>query len=212
VFSSLATGVNGVPSLNIGHTGSTGTRTIRTIANTVSLADTTLGGSGNRTIETPSNLVLASTGGGLVSLQVFSAVNVLEALSGSVKIGGSVAFGWTTGTDAGLGVDTGLSRISAGVVGVGTGAQGSVAGALQLTRLDGASANADMQGSITSSSGTTVSKTFATNYTSTPIVTVTPTTNAGAFYLSSVSNSGFTITYATSGAQTFNYHVIGNPS
>ena len=87
-----------------------------------------------------------------------------------------------------------------------------MAGALQLTRLDGASANADMQGNITSASGTTVSKTFATNYTSTPIVTVTPTTNAGAFYLSSVSNSGFTITYATSGAQTFNYHVIGNPS
>jgi hypothetical protein len=101
--------------------------------------------------------------------------------------------GYQTGTDAGLGVDTGLSRISAGVLGVGTGAQGSVAGTLQLTRLDGASANADMQGNITSASGTTVSKTFATNYTSTPIVTVTPTTNAGAFYLSSVSNSGFTM-------------------
>jgi hypothetical protein len=57
-----------------------------------------------------------------------------------------------------------------------------------------------------------VSKTFGTTYTSTPTIVVTATTNAGAFYLSSVSNSGFTITYATSGAQTFNYMVIGHPS
>ena len=73
-------------------------------------------------------------------------------------------------------------------------------------------ANGDYAGSISSVSGTTVSKTFAVNFTSTPIITVTPTTNAGAFYLSAVSNSGFTVTYATSGAQTFNYQVVGNPN
>jgi hypothetical protein len=72
--------------------------------------------------------------------------------------------------------------------------------------------NGDTQGSITSASGTTVSKTFANAYASTPTVVVTPTTNAGAFYLSAVSASGFTITYATSGAQTFNYVVMGNPN
>jgi hypothetical protein len=73
-------------------------------------------------------------------------------------------------------------------------------------------ANGDYAGSISSVSGTTVSKTFAVNFTSTPIVTVTPTTNAGSFFLSAVSNSGFTVTYTTSGAQTFNYTVVGNPN
>jgi len=73
-------------------------------------------------------------------------------------------------------------------------------------------ANGDTAGVITSGSGTTVSKTYAVNYTSTPIVVVTPTTNAGAFYISASSNSGFTITYATSGAQTFNCMVTGNPN
>ncbi len=74
------------------------------------------------------------------------------------------------------------------------------------------SANNDRAGAITSASGTTVSKTYSVNYGSTPVVVVTPTTNAGAFYLSASSTSGFTITYATSGAQTFNYIVIGNPN
>lgn len=73
-------------------------------------------------------------------------------------------------------------------------------------------ANNDGSGQITSVSGTTVSKTFANNYVNTPIVTVTPTTNAGAYYLSAVSNSGFTVTYTSSGAQTFNYMVSGNPN
>jgi hypothetical protein len=71
---------------------------------------------------------------------------------------------------------------------------------------------ADSQGSITSSSGTTVSYSYANQYNSTPTVVVTPTTNAGAFYLSSSTNTGFTITYANSGAQTFNYMVEGNPN
>lgn len=70
----------------------------------------------------------------------------------------------------------------------------------------------DAKGVVSSASGTTVSVTYATAYTSTPVVVVTPTTNAGAFYLSASSNSGFTITYATSGAQTFNYMVLGNPN
>src|SRR5271166_3087591 len=68
VFSSLAAGTNGVPSLNIQHAGSQGTQNIRTSANIITLADTTLGGSGNCTIQTASNLVLSSTGSGLVEL------------------------------------------------------------------------------------------------------------------------------------------------
>jgi hypothetical protein len=67
-------------------------------------------------------------------------------------------------------------------------------------------------GTLTQTGGTSVSVIFATAYTDTPTVIVTPTANAGAFYLSAVSNTGFTITYATSGTKTFNYLVIGNPS
>jgi hypothetical protein len=81
-----------------------------------------------------------------------------------------------------------------------------------IGHLNTGAANGDVSGSISSASGTTVSKTFAIPYASTPTIVVTPTTNAGAFYLSAVSASAFTITYATSGAQTFNYHVVGNPN
>jgi hypothetical protein len=84
--------------------------------------------------------------------------------------------------------------------------------ALSGNHLNNNPANLDIQGHISSVSGTTVSYTYAVAFTSTPTVVATPTTNAGAFYLSASSNTGFTITYATSGAQTFNYMVVGNPS
>jgi hypothetical protein len=74
------------------------------------------------------------------------------------------------------------------------------------------SANNDGNGSVSSASGTTVSVVYAVAYNSAPTVVVTPTTNAGAFYISASSASGFTITYASSGAQTFNYMVVGNPN
>ena len=67
-------------------------------------------------------------------------------------------------------------------------------------------------GTLTETGGTTVSVIYTTAYTSTPIVVVTPTSNAGAFYISASSTTGFTVTYSSSGTQTFNYHVIGNPT
>jgi len=67
-------------------------------------------------------------------------------------------------------------------------------------------------GTLTQTGGTTVSVTYAVAYTSTPVVVVTPTSNAGAFYISASSNAGFTITYTNSGTQTFNYIVVGNPN
>jgi hypothetical protein len=72
--------------------------------------------------------------------------------------------------------------------------------------------NSDFAGSVSSASGTTVSVVYGTPYKNIPVVTVTPTTNAGAFYISAASASGFTITYATSGAQTFNYQVVALPN
>jgi hypothetical protein len=67
-------------------------------------------------------------------------------------------------------------------------------------------------GTLAQTGGTSVSVIFKTAYTSTPTVVVTPTSNAGAFYLSAVSTTGFTLTYAMSGTQTFNYMVMGNPN
>ena len=50
-----------------------------------------------------------------------------------LQLGSGVALAWSTGVTPVTTPDAGLSRISAGVVGVGTGAQGSVAGQLQVT-------------------------------------------------------------------------------
>ena len=67
-------------------------------------------------------------------------------------------------------------------------------------------------GTIAQTGGTVASYTYATAYANTPTVVVTPTSNCGAFYISSSSTTGFSITYANSGTQTFNYHVMGNPT
>lgn len=68
------------------------------------------------------------------------------------------------------------------------------------------------QGSVTSVSGTTVSVIFPKNYVAPPTVMVTPRSNAGSFYVSTLSNTGFTVTYANSGVQTFAYVVFGKPN
>lgn len=49
-----------------------------------------------------------------------------------------IPIAWNATGNAQSGADTGLSRIAAGVVGVGTGAQGSVAGTIQATSFKGA--------------------------------------------------------------------------
>lgn len=61
-------------------------------------------------------------------------------------------------------------------------------------------------GSVTGTmigSATTASHTFATAFTATPICEVSPETNSGAFYISSKSATAITVTYATSGASTW---------
>ncbi len=70
----------------------------------------------------------------------------------------------------------------------------------------------DVQGTLTSASGTTVSKVYTTAYVSTPTVVVTPTSSLTSWFISASSNTGFTITYAPTGAASFNYFVHGNPT
>lgn len=60
------------------------------------------------------------------------------AANGGIRLGSGIPLGWSAAVDpTGLSNDTGLSRISAGVLGVGTGAAGSVAGNLALGSIDG---------------------------------------------------------------------------
>lgn len=68
--------------------------------------------------------------------------------------------------------------------------------------------NGNSRGTASSVSGTTITVSFTNTFATTPLITVTPTTNAGAYFISAASATGFTITYATSGAQTFNWHAI----
>lgn len=75
------------------------------------------------------------------------------------------------------------------------------------------SANNDICGTFTVSASTTGSVTFTTNYTATPVVVLTPqTTGLTSWFLSAVSNSGFTVTVAPSGTYTFGYITVGNPN
>mgnify|MGYP003639451229 CR=1 FL=1 len=86
---------------------------------------------GNQRIlfETSNTYVSASTA---VHLQP-NFGNILSATTTTVGVGSGVVLGFTTAAASGGALDTGFSRISAGVVGVGTGAAGSFAGRLKLT-------------------------------------------------------------------------------
>lgn len=71
----------------------------------------------------------------------------------------------------------------------------------------------DMAGTVGVASSTTASVAFTTNYTNTPVCVLTPqTTGLTSWYLSAISNSGFTVTVAPSGTYTFGYICIGNPN
>lgn len=73
-------------------------------------------------------------------------------------------------------------------------------------------ANNDLFGTV-SGVTTTATVVFTTNYTSTPVCVVTPTTaGVTSFIITAQANSGFTITYAPSAATNFNYMCGGNPN
>jgi hypothetical protein len=118
--------------------------------------------------------------------------------------------------------DTGISRVSAGVLGIGTGTNGSIAGNLSYNRVN--TAGADHAGQVTVTAGnTTQAKAFAVNYAGTgqPVVVLTPTSDPLALgvpvgYWVTYSGStgawtGFTVNVQTAlaGNIVFNYVVIG---
>ena len=118
--------------------------------------------------------------------------------------------------------DTDISRLAAGSLAIGTGAQGSIAGNLSYNRIN--TAGSDHAGQVTVTAGnTTQAQAFAVNYAGTgqPVVVVTPTSDPLALgvpvgYWVTYSGSagawtGFTVNIQTAlaGNVTFNYLVIG---
>ena len=67
---------------------------------------------------------------------------------------------------------------------------------------------ASQTGTATSASGTTVTWSYKVGFLSTPSLTIIPLSNCGAWYISTQTASGFTITYATSGAQKFQFAAV----
>lgn len=66
---------------------------------------------------------------------------------------------------------------------------------------------------VSTSASTTASVSFTNAFTSTPVCTLTPqTTGLTSWYLSAISNTGFTVTVAPSGTYTFGFHCMGNPN
>lgn len=79
--------------------------------------------------------------------------------------------------------------------------------------LDTQAAGNDIAGTVATSSSTTASVTFTTNYGATPACALTPrTAGITSWYLSATSVSGFTVTVAPSGTYTFAYICFGNPN
>lgn len=79
--------------------------------------------------------------------------------------------------------------------------------------IDTQAAANDISGTLATSSSTTASVTFTTNYAATPACVLTPrTTGLTSWYLSATSVSGFTVTVAPSGTYTFAYICFGNPN
>lgn len=123
-----------------------------TLSNGTSIAPVLVGG------QATSGLYFGNTGYDLGYVRAGAAQSLLGFQKIAQMSGG--VFGWAPSTDPSATMDTGLSRISAGVIGVGTGAQGSVAGGLQAATLAlggatiGANAlavtgNANISGSLT---------------------------------------------------------------
>lgn len=74
--------------------------------------------------------------GGTLSGNTGAGTKVFIALSNLINMASGYTLGWANGVDlATAPVDVAFSRVSAGLLGVGTGAQGSVAGSLSMTGL-----------------------------------------------------------------------------
>ena len=212
IGSAVGVGINGTTTLTIGHSGTTGVASVA--------VPTLQVGPGSNSPCSIWNAAAGSSFGIELAAGVTHIVNngtqivslAKNTTNNAVLVGSGACYSWASGANpANSNSDTSLSRIGAGVMGVGTGAVGSTAGSLQLSKLLGPAANSDITGTI-SGATTTAAKGYAVNYTAAPIVVVTPTTICSTFYVSSSTAGGYVVKYGPSQAAIFNYCVIGNPS
>jgi len=133
--------------------------------------------------------------------------------------GGMIVPTWVT---LGSSQDAGISRTAASTLTVGNGQNGNAGGTLQANNLvvgtsvgghiNNGVANKDVSG-VCSGTATTCSVTFQTSFASTPVCVVTPTSSGTtSAIITAQSTTGFTVTYAPTGAKSFNYLCIGNPN
>ncbi len=129
-----------------------------------------------------------------------------------VRVSGAGVYGWSPSTNAGVSADTGLSRISAGVVAVGNGTTGSAAGTLVAgaigigtttpsakLMIDGTIANTNSgQGLVISATnGTTVGPRLAIFPNGNASAAIQTLVNGALNFLSSAGNVNMTIADAT---------------
>jgi hypothetical protein len=134
IGSSLAAGTNGISQLTFSHTGSSGTPQLIFPSGTFSVPSLSFAGASGTGMFMTSDGALAFA----VSQYIGLAIN-----GGAVgpQVSASGGYFWNsisgqTGADPSTGSrDTGISRISAGILGVGTGAVGSIAGNIQCSSI-----------------------------------------------------------------------------
>ena len=167
------TGAQAAPSLALG--GATIGTNALAVTGTANISSNLTVGSGS------SSGVLISSGDNSFRTLQFAGTafgsNGVVAIRGdeTVAIRGAGAFGWENGANnpATGTIDTNLSRISAGIVGVGTGAAGSIAGGLRAATLA-------LTGALTVPGVTTAALTSTGTFTSGAAAQVGTLTNAPA--------------------------------
>jgi hypothetical protein len=122
--------------------------------------------------------VTIQAGSGNIILMGIGGTLYVEQFTTYLHYGSGIAIGWASTTATGNTADTGISRIAAGVMGIGNGTAGNIAGNLELNRVN--IAGIDQAGTATvTAAGTSVVVNYAANYTGTaaPVVVVTPTSD-----------------------------------
>jgi hypothetical protein len=145
--SSLAAGTNGASTLAFNHTGSSGTALVSVPALVVGASATPC----SIACLTNTNYGLEFTNSGIIyAVSAGTPYFAIGKSANTVTLVSSGAYAWSSGAVASTVPDTGISRISAGVVGVGTGAAGSIAGSLQLNLITSYGGNTTTKGGVPS--------------------------------------------------------------
>jgi hypothetical protein len=153
-----------VASLALGHANSwSGTQTFN-LATITQLTTPDITSTAGLTVSAGTTLEIES--GGTIFFDPDNAANdTLAISSGKILTGSGGIFGWASTAEPLTTADTAFSRASAGVVDLGTGAAGNAGGTLNLTGLTASGTIAANGGSITSTTGLTISSASGTNLT-----------------------------------------------